>query len=313
MDISLFKLFDPQKDDLKSVPCSSGNYIVVLRKNCQIPKVGIPPEIIITYCKFKGYKVIYTGLAGSSLRDRDVKKHIRGTAGSSTLRKSLGALFGYLPIPRDSNFDKNRKTKYGDTEEKQLSDWIVTNLLFFYYPNNDCETLENLLIKEFNPPLNLSKNDNPINQKFRAQLTALRNRKPQNQSYTNSLTKSDLCKRHTKGRRELYVEIWQTYLPSIIDKIRDKGGVIYVAKNLFEIAGNRKNSGYSFNLKSDEHHISHNRSSAVARDLQKVLEATSDFKTVSKGKNIVIRLNKRFELHIHVYPKNDNYSATKPQ
>lgn len=86
-----FHVFDPLKDDVNTVPALSGNYIFALRKNSKLPDIGIP----ITYTKFEDYEVIYVGLASNNLKDRDVKKHFNGNAGSSTLRKSLGCLFGY--------------------------------------------------------------------------------------------------------------------------------------------------------------------------------------------------------------------------
>ena len=86
-----FRIFDPLKDDVNTVPTLSGNYIFALRKNSKLPDIGIP----VIYTKFRDYEVIYVGLASTSLRDRDVEKHFNGNAGSSTLRKSLGCLFGY--------------------------------------------------------------------------------------------------------------------------------------------------------------------------------------------------------------------------
>ncbi|WP_018669273.1 GIY-YIG nuclease family protein [Bacteroides gallinarum] len=100
-DIS-FILFNPLKDKVEMVPDLPGNYIITLRKDSNLPNIGID----ITFHTFQGMNVIYTGLAGNSLRNRDVKKHFNGNAGTSTLRKSLGCLFGYSLIPRDRNFEK---------------------------------------------------------------------------------------------------------------------------------------------------------------------------------------------------------------
>ena len=50
------------------------------------------------------------------------------------------------------------------------------NLLLAYFVNINPEKLENELIKELNPPLNISKNPNIINAKFRDLLSKLRNR-----------------------------------------------------------------------------------------------------------------------------------------
>lgn len=168
-----FHVFDPLKDDVNTVPALSGNYIFALRKNSKLPDIGIP----ITYTKFEDYEVIYVGLASNNLKDRDVKKHFNGNAGSSTLRKSLGCLFGYNLIPRDSHYNSNGKTKFSAADENKLSDWIRTNLLLFYYPNKDFVNVESDLIQSLNPPLNLDKNDNAINSEFRKHLSKLRNKK----------------------------------------------------------------------------------------------------------------------------------------
>lgn len=169
-----FKVFDPLKDDPGIVPALPGNYIFVLRENAKLPDIGVP----VTYTKFRGYDVIYVGLSNNSLRARDVKKHFNGNAGGSTLRKSLGRLFGYDLVPRDSKYLINGKTKFSPADEDRLSAWIKANLLLFYYPNGDYDNVETRLIKELNPPLNLDKNRNAVNEGFRKRLSELRNVKP---------------------------------------------------------------------------------------------------------------------------------------
>ena len=154
-----FTLFNPLKDNIETVPNLPGNYIITLREDSNLPNIGID----VTFHTFQGMDVIYTGLAGSSLQDRDVKKHFNGNAGSSTLRKSLGCLFGYELIPRDRNFDKNKKTKFNQEDENQLTIWMKHNLLVFYYPNENYKSLEEKLIQKYNPPLNLDKNHNVVN------------------------------------------------------------------------------------------------------------------------------------------------------
>ena len=58
-----------------------------------------------------------------------------------------------------------------------LSQWMKDNLILYFYPNSDCASLEGPLINEFNPPLNLLENHNPINAEFRNWLTSRRTRK----------------------------------------------------------------------------------------------------------------------------------------
>lgn len=286
-----FRIFDPLKDDVNTVPTLSGNYIFALRKNSKLPDIGIP----VTYTKFRDYEVIYVGLASTSLRDRDVEKHFNGNAGSSTLRKSLGCLFGYNLIPRDSHYNNNGKTKFNVTDESELSDWIKTNLLLFYYPNKEFDRIESLLIQALNPPLNLDKNHNVINSEFRKHLTKLRSNKPK-QHYSRIME----IKNQRNSGQELYVKIWKDYLPIILSAIKCKQKTTALDRSLFESAGNRKNSVYSFRLDIANGIVPRKSGSAVARDLKKVLDESFDFKRLADEKSITIRLNTNFELIVQV-------------
>lgn len=286
-----FRFFDPLKDDVNTVPALSGNYIFALRKNSKLPDVGIP----VTYTKFRDYEVIYVGLASNSLKDRDVEKHFNGNAGGSTLRKSLGCLFGYNLIPRDSHYNSNGKTKFNVTDESKLSDWIKTNLLLFYYPNKEFDSIESLLIQALNPPLNLDKNHNVINSEFRKHLTKLRNSKP-DYYYNNTIENSN----QSNSGKELYVKIWKDYLPIILSAIKCEQKTMTLDRSLFESAGNRKNSGYSFRLDIANGIVPRKSGFAVARDLKKVLDESFDFKRLANEKSITIRLNTNFELIVQV-------------
>jgi len=165
--------FDPKTDSESIIANSSGNYILCLRKNSKFPTVSIKP--ILT--NFDGLQVIYTGIAGGSLRTRDFRQHFKGNnAGRSTLRKSLGVLFGYNQIPRDK--DPNTcKTKFSITDEKQLTEWMYKNLIMFFLPTSSFDSIEVELINHFNPPLNLKDNHNLINLDFRQLLSSLRAKK----------------------------------------------------------------------------------------------------------------------------------------
>ena len=168
-----FTLFDPEKHDSEHVPDNPGNYIVCLKNGSLLPDIGVS-------CKMKtyqGFNVIYTGIAGKSLRKRDYRQHFTGNnAGSSTLRKSIGSLFGYAKIARDKD-PNNGKTKFKETDEIKLSKWMQSNLVLYFKSNLKPDDLEDELIRELNPPLNLSKNSNIINQKFRKKLSKLRSKK----------------------------------------------------------------------------------------------------------------------------------------
>ena len=162
--------FDPTIDRETIIADNPGNYILCLRRNANLPAVSIKP----TLTTFEGLKVIYTGIAGGSLRSRDYRQHFKGNnAGRSTLRKSLGVLFGYKQIPRDKD-PKTGKTKFAKSEEQKLTDWMCDKLIMFFLPTSNFDSIEIKLINHFNPPLNLKDNHNEINAEFRQLLSRLR-------------------------------------------------------------------------------------------------------------------------------------------
>ena len=167
--------FEPNKDLENVIPDTCGNYIICLKKQSKLPK----SEYKVELQTFDGLNVVYTGIAGTSLKKRDYRQHFKGNSGSSTLRKSLGVLFGYKLIPRDKN-PESRKTKFDLKDESELSEWMNLNLIMYFLPNSDFDNLENQLIDKLNPPLNLSKNKNLINIDFRKRLSELRNNRNKN-------------------------------------------------------------------------------------------------------------------------------------
>jgi len=162
--------FDPKLDAENKIDDCPGNYIICLRKNIELPSVSFSPKLT----KFAGLNVIYTGIASGSLRARDYRQHFKGdNAGRSTLRKSLGVLFGYKLIPRDKD-SNNGKTKFNIKDEQELSKWMLTNLVMFFLPTADFNNIEIKLINHFNPPLNIKDNQNAVNADFRHLLLSLR-------------------------------------------------------------------------------------------------------------------------------------------
>ena len=173
MDTLLKKIalgkFDPKIDSSSKIPDEQGNYIVCLKKGSRLPESNIKP-IFTTH---EGLDVIYVGKSGVNLRKRDYTQHFNKNAGSSTLRKSLGVLFGYRQIPRDKD-PNTGKTKFSESDELELSNWMNKNLLMFTYPTGDYESTEQQLIMHFNPPLNLKGSTNHVNSGFRQLLSRLR-------------------------------------------------------------------------------------------------------------------------------------------
>ena len=167
----VFKFFDPLNNTANDLPNRPGNYIICLREGSTLPDVGIDYEMMV----YNESCVIYTGIAGKSLRTRDYRQHFVGNnAGRSTLRKSIGSLFGFNKIPRDKDPDTG-KTKFNAEDESFLTGWMMKNLILHYLPNDNPDELEDILIKDLNPPLNLSKNRNLVNRDFRLKLSELRN------------------------------------------------------------------------------------------------------------------------------------------
>ena len=168
-----FKIFDPMTMDSNMLPNVAGNYVFLLRKGSQLPQVDINPQIPELTLDGNTYQAIYTGIARKCLRNRDYRNHfVDNDASRSTLRKSIGSLFGYDLIPRKEGDLKYKKFKPAD--EEKLTEWMMSNLLLAFVENADPESMEDKLIAELNPPLNLEMNHNKVNAEFRALLSKLR-------------------------------------------------------------------------------------------------------------------------------------------
>ncbi len=174
MDLNNFILFDPLVNVGNDLPLSPGNYIVTIRDINALPTKGCK---IVTPI-FRGHNLIYTGITGGTLRNRIWNQHLGDNAGRSTLRLTLGCLKNYELIPRDKNNPDNGIARFRPEDEKELQNWMMKNLLFYYFPNNDAKTIEEELIETLNPPLNLMKNYNPVNQEYRRVISILRRQKP---------------------------------------------------------------------------------------------------------------------------------------
>jgi hypothetical protein len=166
--------FDPSVHNQSNLPSCCGNYIICLKKKATLPTVVV---VSPAFREFAGLKVIYTGIASRSLRSRDYKQHFTGNnAGRSTLRKSLGVLFGYKQVPRDRD-PLTGKTKFFEKDEEQLSKWMQSHLVMYFLPATDFLTNERKLIAHFNPPLNLQGNHGLRNLEYRRLLSKLRREK----------------------------------------------------------------------------------------------------------------------------------------
>lgn len=165
-----FKCFDLLKNQASDIPDRKGVYLIMLKEKCKLPLT----EYDYICKKVFNKDVIYVGISNNSLRKRDYKQHFNGNAGSSTLRKSIGSLLKFKKIPRSLN-KNDGKTKFNEKDELFISNWMKSNLEFYYLCIDNTETVEEFLIANLNPPLNISKNYNEENLEFRKSLSTLRN------------------------------------------------------------------------------------------------------------------------------------------
>lgn len=139
-------------------PNEPGLYAFQLAKGATLPNFGT------------GGQIVYVGKAEDSLRKRDLDTHFKvGRTGSSTLRRSIGAILkdhvkavafsrnGTLNPPNIDNYKFNNKA------EGKLSDWMIANLLVGYWKYNlevervPLRTIEEQLILALRPTLDLDR------------------------------------------------------------------------------------------------------------------------------------------------------------
>jgi len=126
----------------------------------------------------KSGQLLYIGIAKDSLRKRDLHQHFRsGATGSSTLRRSIGAILreplGMQPISRNFSDDPKRFDHYKFTPggKEKLSVWIKQQLHVGYWIDDErmnyslFRDYEEEVIKELHPTLDLdsrTKRYNPL-------------------------------------------------------------------------------------------------------------------------------------------------------
>lgn len=94
----------------------------------------------------------------------------------------------------------------------------------------------------------------------------------------------------------LYYTLWESKRANIIKAVKEGRGIIALSESDFSLYGNRKS--YTFRIEYVDGRPTKRGSSAVARDLQDVLERYGAFHEVMDGKNLVIRMGKSFEVII---------------
>lgn len=145
-----------------------GVYAVFLREGGDLP--GIEPG---------AHRALYVGMSGKGLNGRDHVGYQH--SGSSTLRRSLGALLrerlGLQPVARDSKIENATKFRFTDEGEASLTAWMTEHLLASQVEIDpaDVSMTEKALISELRPPLNLTNLGRWINQQ-KAFVSAARER-----------------------------------------------------------------------------------------------------------------------------------------
>ena len=112
-------------------------------------------------------EIIYIGKTTKSARSRILNTHFKtGRTGSSTLRRSIGAILrerlNLTPVKRGLSHSGVRDFKFIDESERLLTTWMVENLSVSFVPCNHgkrlLNELESDIIYILNPILNISKN-----------------------------------------------------------------------------------------------------------------------------------------------------------
>ena len=262
------------------------------------------------------HQIIYIGKTESSQENRDSKTHFTtGKTGSSTVRKSIGSILctqeDLKPIPRnDSDYAKGRFShfKFDNASEIIITNWMENNmaLAFYEYPKakQEIENLETEIINELVPILNISKNpNNPFKETLQqlrknCALIAAKNYKKSKQVAKNNsiLNHQNLTIMRSSGK---YIDLWTKQRSSIKDKLKNAATKQSIQLNPeeFKKVGNR--ASYSFNLEFENGIVVNNiDGTAVARDLAKVLENSTDIKELLKEGHYKINMDRKYCLWI---------------
>ncbi|WP_369140961.1 GIY-YIG nuclease family protein [Modestobacter versicolor] len=116
-------------------------------------------------------QLLYVGIAPNgvvstaTLRSRVVGDHIRGTTGSSTLRRSLAAL-----LSEHQGWQSRWTTRpvLVNRDELRLSEWMVEKLWLTWAEHPEPWTVEAAVIADLEPPLNQAENQaHPLHPRVR--------------------------------------------------------------------------------------------------------------------------------------------------
>lgn len=111
----------------------------------------------------RNHNIIYIGIASQSLRKRFLGQELRAR-GHGTFFRSIGAVLGYRPEPGSLLNKKNQNNyTFSQDDEKKIIKWINQNLIVNWIATEgDLKGIENKLIKEHLPLLNIAGNPGAI-------------------------------------------------------------------------------------------------------------------------------------------------------
>lgn len=267
----------------------------------------------------KSGQIIYIGKTLSSQQSRDADTHFKsGRSGSSTLRRSIGALLReemkLIPIPRGSGKTEKDTTNYrfDDLSEDVLTTWMASNLSlsFFEYPKSPDEirNLELKLLDKLYPVLNIESNSaNPFlrevkSARAKCKRLAEQKRGKVNPAVSTIVSKSVEPKRTSgSGGVHKYEAIWKKVIPMIKECLTSGKdfSIMQLSKSQFDAAGNRKS--YSFNIQYQNGKLMNCLDgSAVARDLDRMIIGNAEYKLLLKGKSVKLAMGKDFVFKVEV-------------
>lgn len=128
MKFNDFIEFNPATGTKGDIPKAPGNYLVTIRDINALPTLSNE----VKTRQYKAQELLYTGISNTDLNNRIRNSHVYCTTDRSTLRRTLGSLFGYFPIPRDKNNPGNGKIRF-NVEDEDAPVTIQAQLLDFLY------------------------------------------------------------------------------------------------------------------------------------------------------------------------------------
>ena len=146
------KNYKPAGSIQNLIPDEPGLYCIRIASAHNLPKP------FATHLTERQHNILYIGIATTSLRQRLGQE--LWAEGHGTFFRGLGAVLGYRP-PAGSLANKKNKKNYtfSHADEISIIQWINKHLLINWIKfENDFESMESTLIKQYLPLFNTSKN-----------------------------------------------------------------------------------------------------------------------------------------------------------